>query len=70
MIEHLPLGRPDPLGHVYLHEDHADCHHRYGATAAECQPREQFGLRSAKSIILALRIQIPAASYLGQVSPI
>ena len=59
MIEHLPLGRPDPLGHVYLHEDHADCQHRYGAAAHECE--QQFGLRSAKSIILALRTQIPAA---------
>ena len=60
MIEHLPLGRPDPLGHVYLHEEHADCQHRYGGRHWVRNAR-QFGLRSAKSIILALRTQIPAA---------
>ena len=54
------FGRPDPLGHVYLSEDHVD-RHRCEAAVSECEQQQESGLRSAKSIILALRTQAPAA---------
>lgn len=61
MTNHLSLlERPDPLGNVYLREHHADGH-RCEATVAENEQQQQFGLRSAKSIILAHRTQTPAA---------
>jgi hypothetical protein len=62
MTERLPLiGRADPLGHVYLAEDHGDGRAVVGRAADSFAIDEgcEFCPRSARAIALSVRTPLP-----------
>lgn len=63
MAERLTLVRADPLGHFYLSEDHGDGNaDRCGCGLDQTSWNDHDAdscLRSAKSILLSLRIHVP-----------
>jgi hypothetical protein len=62
MIERFTLfGPADPLGHVFVTEEHGDAHAAHGGWASDQATHEEdteLCPRRAKSIVLALRTNV------------